>query len=114
MEKPLNRSFRNFSQKVVTMITKMNRIGYRKVYSNPIAAVWGYSKASILVPTLNQSAKNARFSKNGVFPHKFTLSALLGNFEWFDVFFCELVRVLSYFHLMFAGVWLAPRALALM
>ena len=28
--------------------------------------------------------------------------------------FCELVRVLSYSYLISAGVWLAPRALALM
>ena len=79
--KPLNHSFRNFFQKVVTIISKMNSVGYRQVYPNSIVAVWGCLKVPILFPTLNQSVENARFSKNGGFPHKFTLSALFGNFE---------------------------------
>ena len=78
---PLNHSFRNFSQKVVTITSKMNSVGYRQKYPNPIAAVWGCLKVLILFPTLNQSVENARFSENGVFPHKFTLSALFGTFE---------------------------------
>ena len=61
MEKPRNRSFCEFFQKVVTIITQMDSVGYWQVYPNLIAAIRGRLKTFIHISPRIKCANIAQF-----------------------------------------------------